>query len=73
MTFERRICSVTGIPISSLDKGSVQITLAELNQDGQVTGGITIYNISGCARKKGIADGLLLERIRRDEQREELQ
>jgi hypothetical protein len=72
MAFERRICSVTGVPIPSLDKGSVQVTLAELNEDGQVTGGITIYNVSGDARRKGIADELLLERIRRDEQGEAL-
>lgn len=65
--FERRICSLTRKPIASSDKASVQITLAELDQDGQITGKVSIYDISGAVRRSGIADGLMLEKIRSEE------
>lgn len=67
MTFERRICSLTRKPIPSSDKASVQLTLAELDQYGQITGKVVIYDICGSVRKSGLADGLILEKIRSEE------
>lgn len=67
MTFERRICSLGKTPIASCDKASVQIVLASLDQYGQVTGESTIYDVAGAVRKSGMADELLLEKIRAEE------
>lgn len=67
MTFERRVCSLTKKPIPSSDKAAIQLTLAELDQDGQITGKISIYDISGAVRKSGLTDGLLLDKVRAEE------
>ncbi|KAM0671688.1 ribosomal protein S21e [Ordospora colligata] len=67
MAFERRICSIGKTAISSSDKASVQLTLAMLDQYGQITGNVRIYDISGAIRKSGLGDGLILEKIRADE------
>lgn len=67
MVFERRNCSLTGIPIASSDRASVQVTLAKLNEYGQATGEIEIFDISGTTRRQGIADGMLYDLIYKQE------
>ncbi|KAH9410548.1 putative ribosomal protein S21e [Ordospora pajunii] len=67
MAFERRICSIGKTAISSADKGSIQLTLAVIDQYGQITGNVSIYDISGAIRKSGLGDGLILEKIRAEE------
>lgn len=67
MMFERRICSLTKKPIASSDRAAIQLTLAELDQDGQITGKVSIYDVCGSVRKSGLADSLILEKVRAEE------
>ncbi|MCA9750177.1 MAG: 40S ribosomal protein S21 [Romboutsia sp.] len=64
MLFERRMCTFTERPIDGKDRSSVQIILANLNEQGRADGTTTIVNICGSIRKSGEADERLLEYFR---------
>lgn len=62
--FERRICSFTNQPINAKDKSSVQLLLAELDENGIWTGKSDIVDICGSVRIEGLSDSLLLKKTR---------
>lgn len=59
--FERRMCNFTNRTIDAKDRSSVQILLAKLDSEGKSTGEVDIVDVSGCIRKTGEIDQLLLE------------
>lgn len=65
--FERRNCSFTKRPIASCDKSSVQITLADIDEIGRLSGSITTYDVSGVVRKNGLSDSYLYDAVYNEE------
>ena len=63
MEITQRICDLTRKSLSSVDKASVQITFADLDENGRVTSEITILNVCGALRKEGKTDGLITEKL----------
>ncbi|WUR02355.1 ribosomal protein eS21 [Vairimorpha necatrix] len=61
--FERRICSFTKRPIASSDKSSVQITLADIDENGRLLNTISTYDVCGVVRRNGLSDGYLTDKI----------
>ena len=54
-------CDFTNRPIYSNDKNSVQILLADIDNNGRATGKNKIINISGQVRENGFSDRYLFE------------
>jgi small subunit ribosomal protein S21e len=61
-----RKCSATNRIIAAKDHASVQINLADLNEDGVKTGSSTTYALCGYVRQKGESDGWLTLLAERD-------
>lgn len=62
--FRQRICDFTNTPISSIDRASVQLTFAELDDEGKPTGEIRILDCCGKVRKEGKVDEILYEMLK---------
>ena len=54
-----RKCSYTNRLISAKDHASVQLSVAELDQEGKATGSVKKYVLSGYLRKVGESDSAL--------------
>merc|ERR1712180_381937 len=51
-----RKCSITNNIISAKDHASVQISVAEVDEEGRMTGGFKTYAFCGKVRQQGEAD-----------------
>ncbi|KAJ2455847.1 40S ribosomal protein S21 [Coemansia sp. RSA 2336] len=51
-----RKCSVTNRLIAAKDHASVQINIADVNEEGVITGNVKTYAISGMVRARGESD-----------------
>jgi hypothetical protein len=63
MAFERRLCTFTGRPISHTDSASVQLSFVELDSEGQSTGEIIMFDVSGSVRRDGTIDKLVYHKM----------
>jgi small subunit ribosomal protein S21e len=61
-----RKCSATGRLINAKDHASVQIAIAEVDQNGRITGNTKQYAISGAVRQKGESDDSLNRLLTQD-------
>lgn len=63
MTIRQRICAFTGRPISPSDHASVQLILADLDDDGRMTKNFVIFDVCGKVRREGTIDELLTNKV----------
>ncbi|EJW04349.1 hypothetical protein EDEG_00134 [Edhazardia aedis USNM 41457] len=73
MAYSRRICMFTDRPISHIDRSSVQIALAKLDNSGNITGSIDILDYCGDIRRKGLADGLVTLKMRSVDEQDDME
>ena len=64
--FNARKCSASGKLIAAKDHTSIQLNVAEVDENGRMTGGNVTYAICGNLRKMGESDDAINRLARQD-------